>query len=991
MMDLRPTSRTLPAWLLLVGGLLAALAVTWRVCAVIEEDALARFNGICDEATTKLRERLESLELIARGGSGVFAGSANVTREEWQEYLQQVGALEIVPGIQGISYAPRVSAAQLDAHIATARAEGVAGYQVWPPGPRADYAPVMYIEPLAGDNLRVVGFDLLSEPVRRSALERAAATGASTLSGRVNLVQATGTVHPGWSVLLVVPVYHPDMDTGSEAARRNALTGWVTLPLQMDDMVPRVFAGWDKAEFFELHVHDRVEAGASTQLFPRDVVAEHEEPLRHAVRTIDFHGHHWVLHFHQHRDAMPVNYATAWLTLGGGIIISVLLFALALMYLSLRERAQAIAERLTNDLRYREAAQREALAELAQAERIARVGHWKRIRQDNRMHASEGLLRILGLPAGSPALTETEVRQFFPPESVALLDPARQALEAQGTPYDVDIRAIRGDGQDIWLNLRAEALRDDSGQVIGVRGTAADITERRQYRLRIERLGRLYAALSACNAAVYRHTTESELFTDTCDIVVRLGGMDLAWIGITDRDSGRVLPVASAGEAKGYLEGLEISARADDARGRGPTGTAVREGRAIWVEDFQTASLTSPWHARGAEYGWRGSAALPLFRSGQPVGALTFYSQQEKSFDEETRGLLEEMAASISFALDKLDAEREASAYQATLEESEQRFRSLIEQSIAGAFILQDDKVVYANPRALRILGYERMDEVVGLAPMDIVAAKDRDAMEPLLNRLVKSEIDRAEALFSALRKDGSLVEVGVNCTRAAYQSRPAVIGLLQDISDRKVAEDQIRRYANQLEHTFIQTVQLATTISEMRDAYTAGHEHRVAEIAVAIGREMGLPENTIEGLRVGGQLHDVGKITVPSEILAKPGRLNAVEYALIREHAKAGFDILKGVDFPWPIAQIALQHHERLDGSGYPQGLKGDAIILEARIMAVADVVESMASHRPYRPGLGIDRALAEIERGMGTIYDREAAEACLRLFREKGFVIPS
>jgi len=182
----------------------------------------------------------------------------------------------------------------------------------------------------------------------------------------------------------------------------------------------------------------------------------------------------------------------------------------------------------------------------------------------------------------------------------------------------------------------------------------------------------------------------------------------------------------------------------------------------------------------------------------------------------------------------------------------------------------------------------------------------------------------------------------------------------------------------------------VATTLSEMRDPYTAGHERRVGEIAVALGAELGLDQQRIEGLRVAGHLHDVGKMIIPSEILSKPGRLTPIEFELIKGHPQSGYDVLKDVEFPWPVAEVALQHHERMDGSGYPQGLKGEAILLEARIMAVADVMEAMSSHRPYRPGLGIDKALAEIERGRGTAYDPAVADACLRLFRERGYRLP-
>jgi HD-GYP domain-containing protein (c-di-GMP phosphodiesterase class II) len=153
----------------------------------------------------------------------------------------------------------------------------------------------------------------------------------------------------------------------------------------------------------------------------------------------------------------------------------------------------------------------------------------------------------------------------------------------------------------------------------------------------------------------------------------------------------------------------------------------------------------------------------------------------------------------------------------------------------------------------------------------------------------------------------------------------------------------------------------------------------------------LGFDARRQEGLLVAGRLHDIGKFAVPAEILSKPSKLTAIEFQLIQGHAQASYNVLKAVKFPWPVAQIALQHHERMDGSGYPQGLKGDAILLEARILAVADVVEAMSSHRPYRPGLGIDKALAEIERGRGTIYDPNVTDACLKLFREKGHALPA
>jgi PAS domain S-box-containing protein len=205
----------------------------------------------------------------------------------------------------------------------------------------------------------------------------------------------------------------------------------------------------------------------------------------------------------------------------------------------------------------------------------------------------------------------------------------------------------------------------------------------------------------------------------------------------------------------------------------------------------------------------------------------------------------------------------------------------------------------------------------------------------------------------------------------------------IQSLRERAAHEALNRRWLAGFEAT---VGAIAGTV-EKRDPYTAGHQERVAKLAVAIARELALPEPQVEGLSLAAIIHDVGKIDIPLEILNKPGRLSDLQLGLVRGHAQAGYDIIKGIDFPWPIAQIVLQHHERLDGSGYPQGLKGDAILPEAKILVVADVVEAMMSHRPYRPGLGIDVALAEVERNKGRFYDPAAVEACVGLFRNKGF----
>ncbi len=197
---------------------------------------------------------------------------------------------------------------------------------------------------------------------------------------------------------------------------------------------------------------------------------------------------------------------------------------------------------------------------------------------------------------------------------------------------------------------------------------------------------------------------------------------------------------------------------------------------------------------------------------------------------------------------------------------------------------------------------------------------------------------------------------------------------------ERKQREENLRKVINGIINALVLAV-------EARDPYTAGHQRRVAQLAMALAADMKLPAIQIEGIAIAASIHDIGKISVPADILSKPAVLNEIEYQMVKIHPVAGYRILKDIEFPWPIASIVLQHHERLDGSGYPDGISGDEILLETRIVSVADVVEAIASHRPYRPAFGINIAIEEISRKRGTLYDPEAVDACLRLFNEKGF----
>jgi PAS domain S-box-containing protein/putative nucleotidyltransferase with HDIG domain len=336
-----------------------------------------------------------------------------------------------------------------------------------------------------------------------------------------------------------------------------------------------------------------------------------------------------------------------------------------------------------------------------------------------------------------------------------------------------------------------------------------------------------------------------------------------------------------------------------------------------------------------------------------------------------------------------ISAEKRA---EAELRESEERFRAMIEQSISGTCIIDAERrLVYVNPRLAGILGYESAGSLTGRPVLELVASQDHALVAENMRQRLAGEAQSMRYHFQAIRRDGARVTLGAHGTAGWYDGKRVVIATVQDVTELRRAEEEIERTVAKFRRALQSTIEVVSTIGELRDPYTHGHEHRVGEIATAIAKEMDLSADRVEGVRVAGYLHDVGKIAVPAEILSKPTRLSKAEFELVKQHAQQSYEILKGVEFPWPVAEAAWQHHERLDGSGYPRGLKGEEIILEARILAVADTTEAMASHRPYRPGLGIDAALAELERNRGTLYDPEIVDACLRLFRVIGYELPA
>lgn len=315
--------------------------------------------------------------------------------------------------------------------------------------------------------------------------------------------------------------------------------------------------------------------------------------------------------------------------------------------------------------------------------------------------------------------------------------------------------------------------------------------------------------------------------------------------------------------------------------------------------------------------------------------------------------------------------------------ESEAKYRAVMRDA-GDAILLAEPKgtIIEANRKAEMLFSYSTEE----LEALDLFRLYPPGEV-PRIKWALKTVMESGGAKLNniqALRKNGEHVWADMTMSVVEYEERMIVQSVVRDITDRIEADTALKESHTRLQQTLDAAILALSKAVEMRDPYTAGHQYRVAGLARVIAEQLGFDEKRLEGMKVMGFLHDIGKIVVPAEILTKPSKLHEYEFNHIRMHCQAGYDILKEIAFPWPVSTVVLQHHERLDGSGYPFGIGADQIIVEARIIAVADVIEAISSHRPYRPALGLEKALDEVIGRKGTQYDADVVEATIAVFKE-------
>jgi PAS domain S-box-containing protein len=362
-------------------------------------------------------------------------------------------------------------------------------------------------------------------------------------------------------------------------------------------------------------------------------------------------------------------------------------------------------------------------------------------------------------------------------------------------------------------------------------------------------------------------------------------------------------------------------------------------------------------------------------------------SNYQKDLESEVTGRTEELKHTLKNLQQEITERKQAE--EELLKDKENFRRSLDESPLGVRILAAEGETIYVNQAVLDIYGYSSIEEMKRRSVKERYTPQGYAEYKTRKKKREQGEFSPPEYEVSIVRKNGEVRHLRAFRKEILWNGVKQAQIIYQDITDRKRAEEELQQSFERMRKALRATVQSISMIVEMKDPYTSGHQHRVADLARSIATEMGLSADRRDFIRTASAIHDIGKIALPAEILSKPTKLTDLEFGLIKTHSQSGYDILKDIEFPWPVADVVLQHHERMDGSGYPHGLKGENISLEARILAVADVVEAITSHRPYRPAPGIDVALEEISRNRGIFYDADAVDACLRLFREKGYTL--
>lgn len=538
------------------------------------------------------------------------------------------------------------------------------------------------------------------------------------------------------------------------------------------------------------------------------------------------------------------------------------------------------------------------------------------------------MVELLGY--GSHEIMGRKLGSFLFPEDLPDFE-QKASRRRQGVPERYERRIIRKDGSVLWAHVSATPIMDSDGRFQGSFAMFTDITERKEAEKALRESEKKYRSIFE-NAVegMFQSTPEGQLMT-------------------ANPSMARIFGYASPEEMIAQVNniGLQLYANEDN-----------RKAFQQLLKDHGVAGgFEAPFFRKDRSVLW---GTLNVRAVKDSVGNVIYYE-----------GTLEDITP-------RKTAEEE-------LRKSEEKYRNIFENAVMGIYqVTPGGRYLSANHVLARIHGYDSPEEMISS-----IADISQLYVDPGRRAELKQAIEEQGYVkaFEIImrRRDGSLHWVS-NTAQAVRDEQGRILcyeGTIEDITSRKLAEESVK----QLKQTLSGTLRALSQSIEMREPGIAGHHKRVSRLAGVLARAIGLDESVAESVATAGLVHDIGNMSIPSEILSKPGKLSELEQSFVRIHPRSGYDILKETGLPYPVAEIVLQHHERMNGSGYPQSLKGKDILIEARILAVADVIEAMTFPRPYRPPRGIDAALEEIKTNKGTLYDPHIVEACLVLFKTKKF----
>ncbi|MDP3098094.1 MAG: PAS domain S-box protein [Syntrophales bacterium] len=576
---------------------------------------------------------------------------------------------------------------------------------------------------------------------------------------------------------------------------------------------------------------------------------------------------------------------------------------------------------------------------------LAPVGYFTLSEKGLILEANLTAATLLGVARG--ALVKQPIFRFLLPEDqdiyyrhrTQLFETHLASSGQAGEPQACELRLVKTDGTAFWGHLAATAAQDADGAPV-CRVVLSDITDRKQAEEALRESEEKYRWVVDNMADVITVIDMNLRFTYVSPSIMRIRGY-------TAEEA-----TAQTFEQVMTPESLQIIAK-------------------VFEEEMklEASGTADPGRSRILE--------LELYRKDGSI----VWMENNLSF---IRDEAQKPVSIISLSRDITDRKRAEEGLRA----SEENYRRSLDESPLGIrTVSKEGATLYTNRATLDIFGYDSIKEWQTTHAVKRYTEQSYAEFKVRREKRRLGEDDSSEYGIDIVRKDGEVRHLQVWRKRVLWNGKEHYQVIYRDITDRKRAEEELQQTLESLRKAVGTTIQVMVSAVETRDPYTAGHQVRSANLARTMAAEMGLPQEKIDGIRIAGSIHDIGKLSIPAEILSKPTKLSEIEFSLIKEHARQGYEILRNVESPWSLAEMVYQHHERMDGSGYPRGLKGEEILIEARILAVSDVVESMASHRPYRAGLGINAALEEIEKNRGTLYDEAVADACLRLFREKGY----